>query len=51
LASADKMLIDLFHKDEQGKWDIFNYQVGDLVELASIGLVFPIEDVYQEIIF
>jgi Uma2 family endonuclease len=51
LASADKMSIDLFHKDEQGKWDIINYQAGDLVELASINLVFPIEDVYQEIIF
>jgi Uma2 family endonuclease len=51
LVSADKMSIDLFHKDEQGKWDIFNYQAGDLVELASIGLTFLIEDVYQEIIF
>jgi hypothetical protein len=59
LASADKRLIalgaseaiDLFHKDEQGKWDVFNYQAGDLVELASIGLKFPIEDVCQEIIF
>jgi Uma2 family endonuclease len=51
LASADKMSIDLFHKDEQGKWDILNYQAGELVELASIDLSFPIEDVYQEIIF
>jgi Uma2 family endonuclease len=51
LVSTDKMSIDLFHKDQQGKWDIFNYQAGDLVELASIDLVLPIEDVYQEIIF
>ena len=51
LASADKMSIDLFHKDEQGKWDILNYQAGSLVELALIDLVFPIEDVYQEIVF
>ncbi len=51
LASADKMSIDLFHKDEQGKWDIINYQAGNLVELASINLKFSIEDVYQEIIF
>ncbi len=51
LASADKMSIDLFHKDQQGKWDIINYQAGDLVELASVDLIFPIEDVYQEIIF
>jgi Uma2 family endonuclease len=51
LASADKMSIDLFHKHPQGKWDIINYQTGDLVELASIDLTLPIEDVYQEIIF
>ena len=51
LASADKMSIDLFHKDEQGKWDILNYRAGDAVELQSIDLNFPIEDVYQEIVF
>ncbi len=51
LASADKMSIDLFHKDEQGKWDILNYRAGDAVELRSIDLSFPIEDVYQEIVF
>ena len=51
LVSADKMSIDLFHQDEQGKWDIINYQAGDLVELALIDLVFPIKEVYQEIIF
>jgi Uma2 family endonuclease len=51
LVSADKMSIDLFHQDEQNKWDIINYQAGDLVELASIDLTFSIEDVYQEIVF
>lgn len=51
LASADRMSIDLFHKDEQGKWDILNYGAGDTVELRSINLSFLIEDAYQEIIF
>ncbi len=51
LASADKMSIDLFHKDVQGKWEILNYQAGDAVELRSIDLSFSIEDVYQEIVF
>jgi Uma2 family endonuclease len=44
LASADRMsialgaseAIDLFHKDEQGKWEILNYRAGDAVELRSI---------------
>ena len=51
LVSADKVAIDIYTKDERGKWDIINYRSGDLVELASINLTFPIEQIYEDIIF
>ena len=51
LISADKMAIDIYHKDDRGKWDILNYRSGDSVELASINLTFPIEQIYEDIIF
>ncbi len=51
LVSANKTAIDIYHKDDRGKWDIINYRSGDLVELASIDLTFPIEQIYEDIIF
>jgi Uma2 family endonuclease len=51
LVSADKIELDLYRKNEQGKWEIINYIAGDLVELASINLTFPIEQVFEGITF
>lgn len=59
LVSANKMAIDVFHRDnlaeptlrERGNWDILNYRSGDIVELKSINLTFPIEEVFEGIIF
>jgi Uma2 family endonuclease len=39
--------MDLYHKNEAGEWLIINYQEGDTVELKSINLSFPIEQVYR----
>ncbi len=51
LISADKVAIDIYHKDDRGKWDILNYRSSDLVELASVDLTFSIEQIYEDIIF
>ncbi|MCY7367303.1 MAG: Uma2 family endonuclease [Chamaesiphon sp.] len=51
LISANKMAIDIYNKDNRDKWDIINYRSGDLVDLASINLTFPIEQIYEDIIF
>ncbi len=51
LVSADKVAIDIYHRDDRGKWDIINYRSSDLVELVSIDLSFPIEQIYEDIIF
>jgi Uma2 family endonuclease len=51
LVSAEKIEIDLYRKTESGSWEIINYQAGDAIELKSINLSFPIEQVYEDVVF
>jgi Uma2 family endonuclease len=51
LVSAKSIAIDLYRKNDAGEWVIVNYRAGDLVELTSINLSFPIERVYRGIVF
>jgi Uma2 family endonuclease len=51
LVSAKSIAIDLYRKNDAGDWMILNYRAGDIVELKSINLSFPIEQVYRGIIF
>ena len=47
LVSSTSIEMDLYHKNDAGEWLIINYQEGDTVELKSINLSFPIEQVYR----
>lgn len=47
LVSSTSMEIDLYHKNDAGDWLIINYKPGDTIELKSINLKFPIEQVYR----
>ncbi|ACK66287.1 protein of unknown function DUF820 [Rippkaea orientalis PCC 8801] len=49
LVSSTRIEIDLYHKNEAGEWIIINYQEGDIIELKSINLSFPIEQVYRNL--
>jgi Uma2 family endonuclease len=51
LVESERMAIDLYRKDESGNWYILNYEAGESLELKSIGLIFPIERVYEDIEF
>ncbi len=51
LVDSSLVAIELFRKNNGDNWQIINYQAGDLIELKSINLTFPIEQVYEEIIF
>lgn len=51
LVDTEKIAIDLYRKNDRSNWEIFNYQSGDNIDLQSIGLIFPIESVYEDIIF
>jgi Uma2 family endonuclease len=51
LVDSESMMIELYHKGSDGKWDIVDYREGDVVELKSVNFTFPIEQVYEDIIF
>lgn len=51
LASSQEIAIDLYHQGEDGRWEIVSYRAGDEVELKSVNLTFPIEQVYLGIEF
>jgi Uma2 family endonuclease len=51
LVDAEKIAINSYCKNDRGNWEIFNYQSGDRIGLQSIDLSFPIEAVYEDIIF
>jgi len=50
LVSATRIEMDLYHKNDAGEWTIVNYQEGDIIELKSINLSFPVEQVYRGLI-
>jgi Uma2 family endonuclease len=50
LVSSTSIEMDLYHKNNAGEWIILNYQEGDTVELKSINLNFPIEQVYRGLV-
>jgi Uma2 family endonuclease len=49
LVSSTAIEIDLYHKNDAGQWIITSYGEGDTIELKSINLSFPIEEVYQDL--
>ena len=50
LVSSTRIEMDLYHKNEAGDWMIINYTEGDMVDLKSLGLQFPIEQVYRNLV-
>jgi Uma2 family endonuclease len=50
LVSAETMAIELFRKVDNN-WSLIDYEPGSMVELASIKLTFPIEQVYEDVVF
>jgi Uma2 family endonuclease len=51
LISAKSIAIDLYRKNAAGEWVITQYRDGDVIELKSINLSFPIKQVYRGIVF
>jgi Uma2 family endonuclease len=51
LVSADTIEVELFRRTQTDDWRIINYQAGDTVELKSVNLTFPIEQIYEDIVF
>jgi Uma2 family endonuclease len=50
LVSSTAIEMDLYHKNKAGEWVITNYAGSDTIELNSINLSFPIEQVYRGLV-
>jgi len=50
LVNSTRIEMDLYHKKDPSEWIIINYKEGDTVELKSISLNFPIEQVYRGLV-
>jgi Uma2 family endonuclease len=51
LVDAETITIEIFRKTKDNNWQILDHEPGDIVELASVKLTFPIEQVYEDVVF
>lgn len=51
LVDTNKIEIDVYSKNDRDRWEILSYVAGDMVELKSIDLTFPIEQIFENIVF
>ncbi len=51
LVSTTDICLDVYRRNERGKWEVETYLAGDLVELQSINFTAAIEQVYIDIVF
>jgi Uma2 family endonuclease len=48
LINAQFPIVELFRREKHGFWTLYTLQLGDTVELTSLGVRFPVIDVYQD---
>jgi Uma2 family endonuclease len=51
LVDANSISIELFRRTNENNWQMIDYKLEDKIELKSINLTFPIEQLYEEITF
>ncbi len=51
LVDTDRIEVALYSKNDRGKWEISRYVAGDIIELSSLNLTFPIEQLFEGIRF
>lgn len=51
LVSTSELCLDVYQKNERGRWELITYGDGDIVELKSVNLAISIEQIYENIVF
>lgn len=51
LVDSETIAIEIFRRTQEDTWQILNYQTGDVVELTSVAFTFPMEAIYEDIMF
>lgn len=49
LVDTERVAVDVFRRDAAGHWVLYPAGPGETVELASVGLMLPIEVIYEEV--
>jgi Uma2 family endonuclease len=47
LISSEFPLVEVFRREEQGFWSLYTLGLGDIIELCSLELRFPVAEFYQ----
>ncbi|HEY7419776.1 MAG TPA: Uma2 family endonuclease [Ktedonobacteraceae bacterium] len=51
LLSSEFPLVEVFRREKQGFWSLYTLGLNDTIELNSLGIRFPVVDVYQNTSF
>ena len=51
LISSEFPLVEIFRREKQGFWSLYTLELSDTIELTSLGLRFPVAEVYQNTSF
>ena len=49
LIDPQRLSVDLFRRDDNGRWVLYPAEAGHVVEFASVGLSLPIEALYEDV--
>ncbi len=50
LIDTQRQSADLFRLGDNGRWVLYPHEAGQMVELDSVGLQLPIEDLYEDVV-
>jgi Uma2 family endonuclease len=51
LVSTNAMRVDLYQRNERGRWEILSYDASDEIDLLSVNLNLPVSQIYEDIVF
>jgi Uma2 family endonuclease len=51
LVSTTTMRVDLYQRNERGRWEILSYDAGESIDLPSVNLSVRVAQIYEDIIF
>src|SRR5438477_9684970 len=51
LISSEFPLVEVFRREKQGFWSLYTLRLDDTIELASLGLRFPVVELYENTSF
>ncbi len=51
LVSTNAMRVDLYQRNDRGRWEILSYDASDVIEIPSVNLSIPVAQIYEDIVF